>query len=132
MNGEIDIGQAEGAFVMGMGFWLFEKAKYDPNSGASLTNGTWEYHLPTAKDIPADFRITFQQNNPNPVGVFGSKCIGEPPLCLTPSVAFAVKRAVEAARAELAQDFYFALNAPATVESIQQLCLVDYSQFKLD
>ena len=39
-------------------FWLFEKAKYDPDSGANLTNGTWEYHLPTTKDVPADFRVS--------------------------------------------------------------------------
>jgi xanthine dehydrogenase/oxidase len=45
MNGEIDIGQAEGAFVMGMGFWLTENFKYDPDSGQCLTDGTWEYKV---------------------------------------------------------------------------------------
>jgi xanthine dehydrogenase/oxidase len=132
LNGEIDIGQAEGAFVMGMGFWLYEKVRYDPESGACLSNGTWEYKPPTTKDIPADFRITFLQNNPNPLGVLGSKCIGEPPLCLTPCVALAVKRAIEAARSQSTKDTIFSLNAPATVESIQQLCLVDFNQFTLN
>ena len=94
---------------MGMGFWLFEKAKYDPNSGANLTNGTWEYHLPTTKDIPVDFRITFQQNNPNPLGVLGSKAVGEPPLCLTPSVAFAVSE--PSRRQELKWDKIFILRS---------------------
>ncbi|RMZ95764.1 indole-3-acetaldehyde oxidase-like [Brachionus plicatilis] len=97
-----------------------------------LTDGTWEYKPPTTKDIPIDFRINFVNNNPNPVGVLGSKAIGEPPLCLTPSVAFAVKRAIEAARKELTGDEqYFALNSPATVDSIQQLCSIDFKQFKL-
>ena len=41
MNPEIDIGQVEGAFVMGLGYWLIEKAIYDPSSGLELTNGTW-------------------------------------------------------------------------------------------
>jgi xanthine dehydrogenase/oxidase len=41
MNPEIDIGQVEGAFVMGLGYWLTEKAIYDPSSGLELTNGTW-------------------------------------------------------------------------------------------
>ncbi|CAF0756244.1 unnamed protein product [Brachionus calyciflorus] len=130
-NPEIDLGQAEGAFVMGMGFWLTEKIKHDPKTGILLTNGTWEYKPPTTKDIPIDFRINFLKNNPNPVGILGSKAIGEPPLCLTPCVAFAVKRAIEAARKEINKDEFFSLNSPATVDSIQQLCLVDYRQFKL-
>jgi xanthine dehydrogenase/oxidase len=134
INGEIDMGQAIGAFVMGMGFWLHEKVRYDPISGECLTTGTWEYKVPLSKDIPVDLRITFLQNHPNPMGVLGSKCIGEPPLCLTPSIAFAVKRAIEAARQEIQMknQSYFALNSPATVEEIQKLCLVDYTQFTLN
>ena len=131
LNPEIDIGQAEGAFMMGIGFWLFEKAKYDPDTGKLLTNGTWEYKLPLARDIPIDFRITLLKNSPNPIGVLGSKCVGEPPLCLSPSVAFAVKHAIEAARVEIGQDQFFQFDSPSTVEMIQQMCLVDYNQFKL-
>ncbi len=48
MNGVIDIGQAEGAFMMGLGYWLLEKVKYDPQTGKCLTNGTWEYKPPTS------------------------------------------------------------------------------------
>lgn len=70
-------------------------------------------------------------NNPNKDGILGSKCIGEPPLCLSPCVAFAVKRAIENARKEIGKDYFFGFDAPATVESIQQLCLVDITQFKL-
>ncbi len=113
-----------------MGFWLQEKVRYDPVTGRCLTNGTWEYKVPTTKDIPADFRITFLQNNPNPLGVLGSKCVGEPPLCLSPSVLFAVKRAIEAARKEINDESIFQLDSPATVECVQQACLVDPSQFK--
>ena len=35
--------------MMGVGFWLFEKIKYDPDTGKCLTNGTWEYKPPTSK-----------------------------------------------------------------------------------
>jgi xanthine dehydrogenase/oxidase len=132
LNGTIDIGQAEGAFVMGMGFWLHEKVMYDPDSGLNLTNGTWEYKPPSSKDIPVDFRVSFLRNSPNPLGFLGAKAVGEPPLCLAPSVAFAAKRAIEAARAEINNSTYFALNSPATVDAIQQLCLVDYKQFALN
>lgn len=132
LNGEIDIGQAEGAFVMGMGFWLHEKARYDPQTGLCLTNGTWEYKPPSTKDIPLDFRVRFMKNNPNPVGFLGSKAIGEPPLCLSPSIAFAAKRAIEAARSEVKNTSFFSLDSPATVDQIQKYCLVDYTQFKLN
>lgn len=117
---------------MGMGFWILEKIKYDPDTGKLLTNGTWEYKPPMSKDIPIDFRITFLKNNPNVNGVLGSRCIGEPPLCLTPSVAFAVKHAIEAARAEIKNNDFFPFNSPTTVETVQQLCSLDVNQFVLN
>ena len=41
MNPELDIGQVEGAYMMGLGLWLTEKIIYDPQTGKNLTNGTW-------------------------------------------------------------------------------------------
>ena len=115
---------------MGMGFWLHEKVRYDPDSGLCLTNGTWEYKPPTTRDIPIKFNVSFLQNSPNKPGVLGSKAVGEPPLCLTPSVAFCVRQAIHAARREIGKDTeFFQLVSPITVESVQQLCLVDPSQF---
>lgn len=38
---EIDIGQIEGAIVMGLGHFLLEEYKYDPDSGRALTINTW-------------------------------------------------------------------------------------------
>lgn len=37
----IDVGQVEGAFVMGLGYWLTEQVKFDPQSGRLLTDSTW-------------------------------------------------------------------------------------------
>ena len=45
MNPEIDVGQVEGAFVMGLGLWLTEKFIYDTKTGQNLTNGTWVIKL---------------------------------------------------------------------------------------
>lgn len=132
MNPELDIGQVEGAFMMGLGMWLTEKIIHDPQTGRNLTNGTWEYKPPCSKDIPVDFRVSLLKNAPNPLGILRSKAVGEPPLCMSCASLFAVKHAIEGARAEIGKgDEYFALNAPSMVEDTQQACLVDPSQFTL-
>lgn len=63
----------EGAFVMGLGYWLSEQIIYDKKSGELKTNRTWTYKPPGVKDIPVDFRIEFTRNNKNPLGVLRSK-----------------------------------------------------------
>lgn len=69
----IDIGQIEGAFVMGLGYWLTENLIFDQITGELLTNRTWNYKPPGAKDIPIDFRINFLKKASNPFGVLRSK-----------------------------------------------------------
>ena len=129
INPEIDVGQVEGAFVMGLGYWMTERVVYDPSSGQLLTHNTWEYKPPSSQDIPIDFRVELLKNAPNPLGILRSKACGEPPQCMSCSVLFAIKRAIESARAEIQQQQVFGLSGPATVEAIQQTCMVDPSQF---
>ncbi|XP_065883616.1 xanthine dehydrogenase-like isoform X2 [Dysidea avara] len=131
INPEIDIGQVEGAYIMGLGYWLTEKCSYDEDSGEILTHNTWEYKPPECKDIPIDFRVELLKNAPNPVGILSSKACGEPPMCMSSSILFAVKKAIVAARADINNKDFFSLSAPATVEDIQQKCLVAPSQFTL-
>uniref|UniRef100_A0A4W3HNY8 Xanthine dehydrogenase-like n=1 Tax=Callorhinchus milii TaxID=7868 RepID=A0A4W3HNY8_CALMI len=131
MNPDIDIGQVEGAFIMGMGYWLTEKMVYDPKTGSVLNPGTWEYKPPFSKDIPIRFNIEFLTDAPNPLGVLRSKASGEPPQCMSCSTLFAVKRAIEAAREDVGDKSYFPLHGPATVDIVQTNCLVDYKQFSI-
>lgn len=41
LSPEVDIGQVEGSFVMGLGYWLMEYLTYSPETGELLTNRTW-------------------------------------------------------------------------------------------
>lgn len=41
LNPAIDVGQVEGALIMGIGYWTTEKLIYDDETGQLLSNGTW-------------------------------------------------------------------------------------------
>jgi len=131
LNPAIDIGQAEGGFIQGMGNILSEELIYDSNTGRLISDGTWEYKPPSSIDIPTDFRVTVLKNAPNPYGVLSSKATGEPPLVASCVVLLAIKDAIENARAARNNTTAFDLDAPASVDKVHTSCLVDYTQFYL-
>nr|XP_053649189.1 uncharacterized protein LOC128700182 isoform X1 [Cherax quadricarinatus]XP_053649190.1 uncharacterized protein LOC128700182 isoform X1 [Cherax quadricarinatus]XP_053649191.1 uncharacterized protein LOC128700182 isoform X1 [Cherax quadricarinatus]XP_053649192.1 uncharacterized protein LOC128700182 isoform X1 [Cherax quadricarinatus] len=131
MNPYIDIGQVEGAFIMGLGLYTSEIVKYDTNTGQKLSNSTWEYKPPTALDIPVDLRVTLLPNASNPHGVLGSKATGEPAACFSYVVVTALRAAITAFRAANENEAWFDMDTPITVEKVHQLCGVQPEQFKL-
>ncbi|KAG4067578.1 hypothetical protein HA402_005350 [Bradysia odoriphaga] len=119
MSPGIDVGQVEGAFVMGIGYWLTEYIMYGPEKGELLTNRTWTYKPPGAKDIPIDFRVTFLHNSSNADGVLRSKATGEPPLCMSVVVIFALRHALESARADAGiEDVWFEMGSSSTPDKL--------------
>ncbi|XP_032686991.1 indole-3-acetaldehyde oxidase-like isoform X2 [Odontomachus brunneus] len=119
LNPEIDVGQMEGAFMMGLGYWTSEDLIYDPKTGELTTNRTWNYKPPGAKDIPIDFRINFRKKLPNKIGVLRSKATGEPPLCLSVAIPIAIRHALNSARADSGNtDDWYIMDGPLTTERI--------------
>ncbi|XP_058830906.1 uncharacterized protein LOC131689673 [Topomyia yanbarensis] len=128
----IDVGQIEGSFVMGIGYYLTEALVYDPENGALLTNRTWTYKPPGAKDIPVDFRIRFLRNSSNEAGVLRSKATGEPAMNMTISIIFALRQALLSARKDAGlPSEWIELGAPSTPDEIYMLAGNSLEQFRL-
>lgn len=99
LNPAVDIGRIEGAFVMGLGYYLNESLQYDPETGALLNNTAMTYKPPGPKDIPTDFRIKLHQNNPhNPAELWRSKATGASAFSVAVSAVFALRQALMSAR----------------------------------
>ncbi|XP_058124743.1 uncharacterized protein LOC131289060 [Anopheles ziemanni] len=129
----IDIGQIEGAFVMGIGYWLTESLVYDMTTGALLTNRSWNYKPPGAQDIPVDFRIRLLQTGDNKSGVLRSKATGEPSLTMSVVVLFALRYALRSAQKDAGKpDDWIPLGSATTPEQIFLNASNAIDQFKLN
>lgn len=129
LNPSVDIGQIEGALVMGLGYFLTEQVEYNSTTGQLLSEGTWEYKPPMVADIPSVLNVTLLKNMYNESGILGSKAVGEPPYVIANSVYFALKMAVTSARKDAGVTGFFDLDVPATVDQRQLASLVDSSRF---
>ncbi|XP_028164069.1 indole-3-acetaldehyde oxidase-like isoform X2 [Ostrinia furnacalis] len=118
----IDVGQVEGAFIMGMGYWTSEKVVYDDKTGEVLSNRAWNYHVPLARDIPQDFRVYFREKSYSSAKILGAKVTGEPATCMAICIPFAMREAISEARkdAGISTTEWFTIDGPYTTE---QLCM---------
>jgi len=116
LNPAVDLGQIEGGFVQGMGWLTTEELVYD-DKGRLLTHAPSTYKIPTASDVPADFRVNFWQSAGNAEEtIYRSKAVGEPPLMLALSVFSAIMDAISS----LSPGRVPPLDVPATPESIMR------------
>ena len=133
INPAIDIGQIEGAYVQGYGYCSMEEMVWGDSQhkwirpGQLFTRGPGTYKIPAFNDVPLDMRVHLADTD-NRFAVHSSKAVGEPPFYLGVSAYFAIKNAIQAARAETAgatvelNGDHFQLNAPATSERIRTAC----------
>ncbi|MBW8832572.1 MAG: molybdopterin-dependent oxidoreductase [Burkholderiales bacterium] len=137
LNPAVDVGQVEGGFVQGLGYVTSEELTYQPADspvtpsatrpapGSLYTVNTWEYKPPAAQSIPVELNVMMFPRelapaSPDPGDVLSSKEIGEPPMTLAVSAFFAIKKAVMAARKDRGCEGWFQMEAPATVERVQE------------
>ncbi|XP_045500109.1 xanthine dehydrogenase 1-like [Colias croceus] len=116
----IDIGQLEGAFIMGVGYYTTEELIYDPKTGELLSDRTWNYKILQARDIPVDFRVYFRPKSYSNDIVLGSKATGEPSTVMSVVIPIAMREAIVSARSDsgLPSNDWFQIDGPFTVEKI--------------
>ncbi|MCC6949018.1 MAG: xanthine dehydrogenase molybdopterin binding subunit [Bradyrhizobiaceae bacterium] len=113
LNPAVDLGQIEGGFVQGVGWLTSEELVFDQH-GRLTTHAPSTYKIPTAFDVPEDFRVSFFDNENREETIWRSKAVGEPPLMLAISVFAAIADAIHA----VAPGRQVPLDAPATPEAI--------------
>lgn len=79
LNPAIDIGQIEGAFMQGYGFYTLEEMVFSAD-GEVLSRGPGAYKIPGFADIPKVFNVSLLKGAPNPRAVYSSKVIFVPPV----------------------------------------------------
>jgi xanthine dehydrogenase large subunit len=99
LNPLIDLGQCEGGIVQGLGWLTMEDVVYS-DEGRLLADMLSNYKIPDIYSTPKIMQIHFLENSPNPMGIFNSKAIGEPPFMFALAGYFALYQAISAFRRE--------------------------------
>ncbi|CAK9314080.1 unnamed protein product [Citrullus colocynthis] len=133
LNPAVDLGQIEGAFVQGIGFYMSEEYLTNPD-GLVITDSTWTYKIPTVDTIPKQLNVDILNSGHHKNRILSSKASGEPPLLLAASVHCAARAAIKEARKQIRKwrdqdesesDFTLQLEVPATMVVVKELCGLD-------
>ncbi|XOZ34557.1 xanthine dehydrogenase molybdopterin binding subunit [Halomonadaceae bacterium KBTZ08] len=114
LNPGIDVGQIEGGFIQGMGWLTTEELLWD-SQGRVISNSPSNYKIPTAADVPKDFRVALYNRPNTEATIHCSKAVGEPPLMLAISVWAALR---DACSATTGYQWSPRLDTPATPERV--------------
>ncbi|KAH7541876.1 hypothetical protein FEM48_Zijuj02G0013900 [Ziziphus jujuba var. spinosa] len=131
LNPAVDLGQIEGSFVQGIGFFMSEEWLTN-SDGLLVTDSTWTYKIPSVDTIPKQFNVEILNSSHHEKRVLSSKASGEPPLLLAVSVHCATRTAIKEARKQLlswsgqdGSESMFQLDVPATMPVVKELCGLD-------
>uniref|UniRef100_J3MK08 aldehyde oxidase n=1 Tax=Oryza brachyantha TaxID=4533 RepID=J3MK08_ORYBR len=131
LNPAVDLGQIEGSFIQGIGFFIYEEHQTN-SDGLVISNSTWDYKIPSVDTIPKQFNAEVLNTGHHKHRVLSSKASGEPAVVLAASVHCAVREAIRAARIEFASGtgsgsslLTFQLDVPAPMTVVKELCGLD-------
>jgi len=112
INPIIDLSQAEGALIQGIGWMTLEEIIYNQD-GKLLTDALSTYKVPDINFTP-EVEIEFLKDSFNKFGPMNSKAIGEPPFMYGIAVYFALLNAIK----EFRKNKEFKIIAPMTPERV--------------
>ncbi|HPS64666.1 MAG TPA: molybdopterin-dependent oxidoreductase [Ignavibacteria bacterium] len=131
LDRKIDRGQAEGAFMQGLGWLTIEELMFS-SEGKMLTSTLSAYKVPDIYYTPKEMNIEFYDcpqsrgyeleseiSYKSLLGVLGSKAIGEPPFMYAIGAFFSIIKAIKHYNTELTGD----VSAPLTPEKTLLLLL---------
>ncbi|XP_023533491.1 indole-3-acetaldehyde oxidase-like isoform X1 [Cucurbita pepo subsp. pepo] len=131
VNPAVDLGQIEGAFVQGIGFYMSEEYLTNPD-GLVITDSIWTYKIPTIDTIPKQLNVEILNSGRHKNHILSSKASGEPPLLLAASVHCATRAAIKEARKQIRtwkrrdeSGYALQLEVPATMPVVKELCGLD-------
>ncbi|MCB1044974.1 MAG: molybdopterin-dependent oxidoreductase [Acidobacteria bacterium] len=111
INPDVDLGQAEGGLVQGLGWMTCEELYYD-DRGRLRSNALSTYKVPDVYAAPKEIIVDFLDLPGSPAAIYQSKAIGEPPLMYGIGGFFAIREALKAFGA------YLPFVAPVTHERV--------------
>ncbi|TXD33853.1 molybdopterin-dependent oxidoreductase [Lujinxingia vulgaris] len=113
LNENVDLGQIEGGLAQGIGWMTLEELAF-AEDGRLTSHALSTYKAPDGDALPDEIDVRLLEDADNPVGPFGSKAVGEPPLMYGIGTFFALRAALRAA----APEAELAFNAPMTPEKV--------------
>ncbi|XP_075976671.1 uncharacterized protein LOC142976939 isoform X2 [Anticarsia gemmatalis] len=131
-NPKLDVGQVEGAYIQGVGYFTCEALHYDKQTGKLLSNRSLNYHVPLCLDIPIDFTVKLRYNHKNENGVLGSKTCGEMGICSSHGVLHALRSCIMESRKDSGyDDEWLYMEVPFETEVILKALNVKLEEFVL-
>ncbi|XP_044961392.1 putative aldehyde oxidase-like protein [Hordeum vulgare subsp. vulgare] len=125
LNPAVDLGQIEGSFIQGIGFFINEEHETNAD-GLVVSDSTWVYKIPSVDTIPKKFNAEVLNTGYHKNRVLSSKASGEPAVVLAASVHCAVREAIRAARKEFgSSELTFQLDVPAPMTHVKEMCGLD-------
>jgi xanthine dehydrogenase large subunit len=119
MSAGIDLGQAEGGLVQGLGWMTMEEIVYGAN-GKLLSNALSTYKVPDVFSVPKNIEILPLETSGNDMAILKSKAVGEPPLMYGIGAYFAIQNAIKAFNPNYKCKFHAPMTPEKTLMSLYE------------